>query len=98
MAPFAYEPVIVLAPLFGAAIAGLFQKQLGEKLAMAVATLSVGISLVLGYYTFAQFTWGHAPERVIELFRFVDVAGFRSVWSVRIDALSSVMLVVVTTV
>ena len=39
-----------------------------------------------------------APERTIELFRFIDVAGFRSAWSVRIDALSAVMLVVVTSV
>src|SRR5690606_30443571 len=37
-------------------------------------------------------------ERVIELFRFVDVAGFTSTWSVRIDSLTAVMLVVVNTV
>jgi NADH-quinone oxidoreductase subunit L len=92
------ETIIVLAPLFAAAIAGLGQRFLGDKLAMAITTGTLGIACALSLYTFAMFTWGGAPERVTELFRFVDVAGFTSTWSVRIDALSVVMLVVVTVV
>jgi NADH-quinone oxidoreductase subunit L len=65
---------------------------------MAVTTLSVGLSLALSIPIFAEFMSGQGQERVIELFRFVDVAGFTSTWSVRIDALTSVMLVVVNTV
>ena len=95
---FAYEPVIVLAPLVAAAIAGLLQKQLGDRLAMGLTTGSVGLALALSLYTFASSTWGHAPDRVVELFPFIDVGGFTSIWSVRIDALSAVMLVVVTIV
>jgi NADH-quinone oxidoreductase subunit L len=47
---------------------------------------------------FASFVLGYGHERIVELFTFVDVAGFTSTWSVRIDALSAVMLVVVNTV
>ena len=81
---FHYEPIIVLLPLFCAALAGLFQKQIGDRAAMAITTGGVGVSLALSLYTFASFTWGGAPERLIELFRFVDVAGFTSTWSVNI--------------
>ena len=92
------ETFIVLAPLIAAAIAGLGQRFLGDKLAMALTTGVLGLCCALSLYTFAAFTWGDAPERVTELFRFIDVAGFTSTWSVRIDSLSVVMLVVVTVV
>ncbi len=65
---------------------------------MGLTTASVGLSLVLSWPIFIDFVWGEGHERVIELFRFIDVAGFTSIWSVRIDTLSAVMLVVVNTV
>ncbi len=95
---FHYEILIVLGPLFAAAIAGLLQKQIGDTLAMAVTTLSVGLSLALSLYLFSNFTWGADGPRTYELFRFIDVGAFKSTWSVRIDAMSAVMLVVVNTV
>ncbi len=98
MAQFSTEALIVLAPLIAAAFAGLLQRYIGDRIAMAVTTLSVGLSLALSIPIFADFVWGEGHPRVIELFRFVDVAGFTSTWSVRIDALSAVMLVVVNTV
>jgi NADH-quinone oxidoreductase subunit L len=95
---FAFEPVIVLAPLLAAALAGLFQRFIGDRAAMALTTGSVGLALVLSIIVFVGFTFGGAPERTIQLFTFIDVGGFTSIWSVRIDALSAVMLVVVTSV
>ncbi|MGD9980363.1 MAG: NADH-quinone oxidoreductase subunit L [Hyphomonadaceae bacterium] len=95
---FSPEALIVLVPLIAAAIAGLLQRYLGERLSMTLTTASVGLSLALSLPIFADFVWGEGHERVIELFRFVDVAGFTSTWSVRIDTLSAVMLVVVNTV
>ena len=95
---FSPEALIVLAPLVAAAFAGLLQRYIGDKLAMGLTTASVGLSLVLSWPIFIDFVWGEGHERVIELFRFIDVAGFTSIWSVRIDTLSAVMLVVVNTV
>ena len=95
---FSTEALIVLAPLFAAAFAGLLQRYIGDKLAMGVTTASVGLSLALSWPIFIGFVFGDETERVIELFRFIDVAGFTSTWSVRIDTLSAVMLVVVNTV
>src|SRR5215475_12200117 len=65
---------------------------------MAVTTASIGLSLALSWPIFLDFVWGNAAPHVTELFRFIDVAGFTSTWSVRVDSLSAVMLVVVTTV
>ncbi len=95
---FSTEALIVLAPLFAAAFAGLFQRAIGDRVAMAVTTGAVGLSLALSLPIFADFVWGEGHQRIIELFRFIDVAGFTSTWSVRIDTLSAVMLVVVNTV
>ena len=86
------EQTIVLAPLIGAAIAGLGQRFIGERSAMGVTTGLVGLACALSIYVFAGLTWFDAPERVVEFFRFIDVAGFTSTWSVRIDPLSGVML------
>jgi NADH-quinone oxidoreductase subunit L len=95
---FSPEALIVLGPLIAAAFAGLLQRYIGERVAMVVTTASVGLSLSLSLPIFADFVWGEGHERLIELFTFIDVGGFTSTWSVRIDALSAVMLVVVNTV
>ena len=95
---FSPEALIVLGPLFAAAFAGLLQRYIGDKVAMAVTTGSIGLSLILSWPIFIGFVWGDETGRVIELFRFIDVAGFTSIWSVRIDTLSAIMLVVVNTV
>ncbi len=93
-----FEPIIVLAPLLAAAIAGLGQRFLGDKPAMALTTGAVGLALALSLYTFADFVWLGGEQRLIELFTFLDVGGFKSTWSVRIDTMSVIMLVVVTSV
>jgi NADH-quinone oxidoreductase subunit L len=95
---FSPEVLIVLGPLFAAAFAGLFQRYIGDRVAMGVTTASVGLSLALSLPIFADFVWGEGHERVIELFRFIDVGGFTSTWSIRIDTLSAIMLVVVNSV
>jgi NADH-quinone oxidoreductase subunit L len=92
------EALLVLAPFFAAAFAGLLQRYIGDRIAMAVTTGSVGLSLALSWPIFIDYVWGDATPYVVELFRFIDVGGFTSTWSVRLDTLSAVMLVVVNTV
>ena len=89
--------VLVLAPLAGAIIAGLFGRRIGDVASMSVTTGLLFVSCALAWITFGHvaagdwiFTRQIAP--------FIDVGKFRSAWSVRIDALSGVMLIVVTTV
>jgi NADH-quinone oxidoreductase subunit L len=53
----------------------------------------------LAWTVFAQVIWGGWPSHfTVHLAPFIDVGAFRSDWSIRIDTLSAVMLVVVTSV
>ena len=88
----------VLAPLLGAAIAGLTGRRIGDVASQAVTTGLLFFSCVVAWIVFAQWTWGHLEPFTVTLAPFIHVGDFISNWSIRIDALSAVMLVVVTTV
>jgi NADH-quinone oxidoreductase subunit L len=88
----------VLAPLLGAAIAGLTGRRIGDVASQAVTTGLLFFSCVVAWIVFAQWTWGHLEPFTVTLAPFIHVGDFVSNWSIRIDALSAVMLVVVTTV
>jgi NADH-quinone oxidoreductase subunit L len=91
--------LIVLLPLGGALIAGLLGRRIGDLASMAVTTILLFVCCALGWLAFVQVIWGSWPHQfTVELAPFIDVGAFRSDWSVRIDSLSAVMLVVVTTV
>jgi len=90
--------VIVLAPLIGAAIAGLFGRWLPSVVSQAVTTGLLLLACALSWYVFIQWGAGHLDAFTVQLAPFINVGKFQGFWSVRIDALSAVMLVVVTTV
>jgi NADH-quinone oxidoreductase subunit L len=89
--------VIVLAPLLGAIIAGLFGRRIGDAPSMAVTTGLLFVSCALAWITFAQVIAG-GWSFTYELAPFINVGRFQSAWSVRVDTLSAVMMIVVTTV
>jgi NADH-quinone oxidoreductase subunit L len=90
---------LVFAPLLGALIAGLFGRKIGDTASMAVTTALLFLSAVLSWFTFAQVAGGAwAQHYVFELMPFIGVGDFQSAWSIRLDTLSAVMLIVVTTV
>jgi NADH-quinone oxidoreductase subunit L len=90
--------ILVFAPLVAAIIAGLFGRRIGNVASQAVTTGGLILACALGWYTFSQWTWGHMEAFTVNLLPFIHVGNFVSNWSIRIDALSSVMLIVVTTV
>jgi NADH-quinone oxidoreductase subunit L len=99
MSPQSLVTLLVFAPLLGAIVAGLFGRRIGDVPAMAITTGLLFAACALAWTTFAQVIWGGWPHRfVVELAPFIDVGALRSTWSIRIDSLSAVMLVVVTTV
>jgi NADH-quinone oxidoreductase subunit L len=64
----------------------------------AVTTGLLVLSCVLSWYVFSQWTWGGLEALHLTLAPFIHVGEFISNWSIRLDTLSAVMLVVVTTV
>ncbi|QUD88506.1 NADH-quinone oxidoreductase subunit L [Phenylobacterium montanum] len=98
MSPDLLVKVLVLAPLFGAAVAGLAGRRIGNVASQAVTTGLLFLSCLLGWMTFLNVTGGAWKPFVGEIMPFINVGAFQSAWSVRVDTLSSVMLIVVTTV
>ncbi len=90
--------VLVFLPLIGAVIAGLFGRRIGNVASMSVTTALLLVTCALSWWTFGQWSAGAIQPFTVHLLDFIHVGDFKSDWSVRIDALSSVMLVVVTTV
>jgi NADH-quinone oxidoreductase subunit L len=87
------------APLLGALIAGLGGRRIGDKVSMAVTTGLLFLSCAIAWITFYRVTWGAWDHRfVVEILPFINVGDFQSAWSIRVDTLSAVMGVVVTTV
>ena len=90
--------ILVFAPLLGAAVAGLFGRRIGDIPSQAVTTGLLFLACALAWTNFCGQVWGHQEPFTVTLAPFINVGDFRSAWSIRIDTLSSVMLVVVTTV
>jgi NADH-quinone oxidoreductase subunit L len=91
-----YQAILFL-PLIGAIFAGFFGRLVGERSAEVVTTTLVLITALLSWLAFYQVAI-EGQETRIELIRWIESGALKSVWSLRIDTLTVVMLVVVTTV
>ena len=89
---------IILAPLAGALILGVFGKRMGERVISLVACLSVGISAALSFYVF--FRHLHALEDGAKihdyLFTWISVGAFRADFALLLDSLSGIYILFVT--
>ncbi|MEL6267710.1 MAG: NADH-quinone oxidoreductase subunit L, partial [Pseudomonadota bacterium] len=87
---------ILLLPLVGALFAGFLHRQFGEKAAMYVSTGILFLCAAFAWIIFLTTDPG-ADER-ITLFRWIASGDLQIEWGIRADALTRVMLVVVTSV
>ena len=86
---------LLFAPLVGAIICGLFWRMIGEKTGMIIATALLFLSAALSWLLFLTYD-GHATT--IHVLRFIDSGTLAGDWAIRLDRLTTVMLIVVTTV
>ena len=98
MDPKSLVTVILFAPLVGALTAGLFGRRIGDTVSMAVTTGLLLLAAILSWTVFVNWTWGGLEPFTLSYLPFIHVGGFVSNWSFRLDGLSAVMLVVVTSV
>src|SRR4249919_1359516 len=87
--------IIVFAPLLGAILCGFGYKWLGEQAALITATGLLFLAFVLAWIVFFTFD---GQDESVSLFRWISSGTLSAYWAVRIDRLTAVMLVVVTTV
>jgi NADH-quinone oxidoreductase subunit L len=90
--------ILVFAPLLGALIAGLFGRRIGNLASQAITTGLLFLSCGLSWYVFCAHTFWGLENFTLKILDFINIGSFQSAWSIRIDALSCVMLIVVTSV
>ena len=88
--------VILIAPLIGSIIAGLFGRQVGRKGAHYSTIAGVAISTVLSAYVFVEFVINGATEYNASLYTWLVSDGVTFEIGFLIDELSATMMLVVT--
>ena len=90
--------LIVLLPLLAAAIAGLFCRVIGDRPAQIVTCAALLIAAALSIFVFIKIGFGpdNAKLVVVKLFTWIDSGTLDVAWSLRVDTLTAVMLIVVT--
>ncbi|TPW30442.1 NADH-quinone oxidoreductase subunit L [Pararhizobium mangrovi] len=89
---------IVFLPLIGAIVAGLFGRSVGAKNAEYITCGFMGVSAVLSWIAFISMGFGGGEGFHVEVMRWMTSGDLQVNWQLRIDTLTTVMLVVVTTV
>ena len=87
---------IVLAPLFGAVLAGLFGRQIGRTGAHVVTIAGVAISCALSVYVLYLLVWGGAITFNQNLYTWFQVGEISAHVGFLVDRLTAMMMVVVT--
>jgi NADH-quinone oxidoreductase subunit L len=87
----------IFLPLLGAFIAGFFGRWIGDRGAQWVTCLALVIAAVLGSVLFVNVAL-HGHGRTIDMFTWIDTGDLQIEWALRYDALSAVMVAMVTLV
>ena len=90
--------VIVFLPLLASIIAGFGNRALGNTIAKSITTGALFISCALSWPIFLGFLGGSAEAYVEPVLTFIRSGDMVVDWSLRVDTLTAVMLVVVTSV
>ena len=89
---------IVFLPLLAALVAGLGNRFIGNTAAKLVTTGALFASCALSWPIFLQFVGGSAEASVTPVLTWVRSGSLSFDWALRVDTLTAVMLVVITTV
>ncbi len=91
------ETSILALPLIASIISGFFGKFIGDRNSEIVTSLMVSISAIISVYVFYQVIVNQYQDNII-IATWISSGSLDVNWSMKIDPLSAVMLVVVTTV
>ena len=91
------EKLIIFLPLLAALIAGFFGKRIGNKASQITTSLLVSISAFLSIYVFYDVIVNNYSNNIV-IAKWITSGMLDVNWSIKIDQLSAVMLVVVTLV
>ena len=89
------ETIILFAPLIGALICGFGWRFIGESAAQWTATGLLFLAAFLSWIVFLGFD---GETEIIPILRWIESGSLSTDWAIRLDRLTAIMLVVVTTV
>ena len=89
------EITLLFLPLLASIISGFFGKYIGDRNSEIVTSLFVSISAILSLMLFYQVILNNYESNVV-IATWINSGTLDVNWSIKVDALSSVMLVVVT--
>ncbi len=89
------ETIILFAPLVGAILCGFGWKLIGETAAQWVATSLLFLSAILSWIVFLTFD---GTTENIQILRWIESGTLSTDWAIRMDRLTAIMLIVITTV
>jgi NADH-quinone oxidoreductase subunit L len=89
---------IVLLPLLASVIAGLGNRMLGNVVAKSLTTGALFIACALSWKIFLGFWLGGTEPYVAPGFSWINSGTLDVAWALRVDALTAVMLIVITSV
>jgi NADH-quinone oxidoreductase subunit L len=89
------ETILLFGPLVGALICGFGWRLIGEQAAIVTATGFLFLSMLLSWIVFLSFD---GVTQQIPLFRWIESGTLAADWSIRIDRLTAIMLIVITSV
>ena len=89
------EISIIALPLIASIISGFFGKFIGDRNSEIVTSLLVSISAVLSVIVFYEVIFNQYEENII-IAKWINSGSLEVNWTMKIDALSAVMLVVIT--
>ncbi len=90
--------LIVFLPLLAAIVGGLGNRMLGNTVVKSITTGALFIAAALSWPIFLSFVAGDATASVVPVLKWVQSSDLSFDWALRVDALTAVMLVVITTV
>src|SRR5512139_184490 len=90
--------LIVFLPLAAAIVAGLGNRMIGNFAAKLVTTAALFVGCALSWPIFLGFIAGTQGPQLYPVYTWFQSGGLSVDWALRVDALTAVMLVVVTTV
>ena len=91
------EKIIIFLPLFASIISGFFGKIIGNKACQITTSLFVSISALLSMYVFYDVINNDYSNNIL-ITKWISSGLLDVNWSIKIDQLSAIMLVVVTLV
>ncbi len=89
------ETIILFAPLLGALLCGFGWRVIGETAAQSVSTAFLFLACVLSWIVFLRFD---GETTFTHILPWIESGSLATDWAIRLDRLTAIMLVVITTV